>query len=332
MIPKKISIANTPTPIHKMDRLSEELKKNIYIKRDDFTGMEWSGNKIRKLEFAVKEALDQKCSVLITCGGTQSNHARATVAFARKLGLKVHLVLRGNAPDSLEGNMLLNELMGTAITWLDFEAFKYHEEVMKELGLKYAGEGKKAYIIPIGASNGIGNFGYYDCFNEILKQESDMNIHFDTIVCTVGSGGTYSGLMLGQLLNKTDHSIIGFNISNTSEYFKGVISEILSDSLDLIDEKSIKSQYSRDDIFIIDGYAGDGYAISRNEELEFILEIAQTEGIIFDPVYTGKAFRGLVDQIKRGNFEKSENILFIHTGGIFGAFSFENQIRTVLEK
>ncbi len=332
MIPKKISIANTPTPIHKLDRLSEVLKKNIFIKRDDFTGVEWSGNKVRKLEFSVREALDQNCSVLITCGGTQSNHARATVAVARKLGLKVHLVLRGEEPNHLEGNMLLNELMGATITWLDPIAFNNHENVMKVLSMKYAEQNEKAYIIPIGASNGIGNFGYYDCFNEIMKQESEMSVHFDTIICTVGSGGTYSGLKLGQLINNTDHSIIGFNISSTSEYFKEVISKILSESLDLIGMKSIVAQYSKDDILIIDGYAGDGYAISRNEELKFIREMAQAEGIIFDPVYTGKAFRGLVDQINKGNFDKSENILFIHTGGLYGTFSFENQIRTILSK
>lgn len=332
MIPKKINIANTPTPIHKMYKLSEELKKNIFIKRDDYTGIEWSGNKIRKLEFAVKEALDHNCNVLITCGGIQSNHARATVAVARKLGLKVHLVLRGEAPDHLEGNLLLNEMMGAEITWLDSEAFGNHENVMKKLSNKYTEQGEKAYIIPIGASNGIGNFGYYDCFNEIHKQEEDMNIHFDTIVCTVGSGGTFSGLKLGQLLNNTDHSIIGFNISSTSEYFKDVISEMLSESLDLIGEKTKINQYSKDDFNIIDGYAGDGYAISRSEELEFILKIAQSEGIIFDPVYTGKAFRGLVDQINKGNFEKSENILFIHTGGMYGTFSFKDQIKTILTK
>lgn len=330
MIPSKISIANTPTPIYKMDKLSEDLKKNIFIKRDDFTGVEWSGNKVRKLEFAVKEALDQKCSVLITCGGTQSNHARATVAVARKLGLKVHLVLRGAEPDHLEGNMLLNKLMGARITWLDPIEFKNHEDVMITLSKQYAEQNEKAYIIPIGASNGIGNFGYYDCFGEILKQEKDMNLHFDTIVCTVGSGGTYSGLKLGQIINKTEHSIIGFNISSTSEYFKEVILKILSESLDIAGMKSMESQYCKDDILIIDGYAGDGYAISRNEELKYILEVAQSEGIIFDPVYTGKAFRGLVDQIKKGNLDSSENILFIHTGGLYGTFSFENQIRTIL--
>lgn len=319
----KLNLANLPTPIEYLGNTSKVTGIDLYVKRDDYTGIEISGNKIRKLEYAIKEAMDQKCDVLITCGGIQSNHARATVAAARKLGLGVHLVLRGSDPEQVEGNLFINTLMGVQITWLNDDEFKNHKSVMETLKIKYAENGQKAYLIPIGASNGIGNFGYINAYEEILEQEKQMNIKFDAIVCTVGSGGTYSGLFLGNRIYGNHHRIIGISISSKAEVFKKEIYDILDESLTYPDLSKVNKTWTLDDIEIIDGYEGKGYAIPSDEDLYFIREMAIREGILFDPVYTGKAFRGLIDLIDKKTFPQFKRILFIHTGGLFGTFAFK---------
>lgn len=313
---KRISLANLPTPIKKLDRLSDQLGQNVYIKRDDLTGIELSGNKVRKLEYAIAEAISLGAKVLITCGGIQSNHARATVAAARQLGLDVHLVLSSNPDPVLEGNYLLDTIYGAEITLLPPDEFPHqHTHVMNELKTQYDANGTPAYILPIGASNGIGNFGYCNAFAEILEQEKTIGITFDTIVCTVGSGGTYGGLFLGNYIYKANRNVTGINISANAAYFQAVIATLVTDSLKILHQKNVISPEA---IQIIDGYAGLGYAMSQKMEIDFIRNFAQSEGIILDPVYTGKAMRGLVKEIEKGTFKDSKHILFIHTGGLLG--------------
>lgn len=313
---KRIELANLPTPIMKLNRLSTGLHHNIYMKRDDMTGTELSGNKVRKLEYAISEALTLGAKVLITCGGIQSNHARATVAAARMLGLEVHLVLRSEASPTVEGNFLLDTLYGAKISLLSPSEFEdNYLALMDQLKAQYDEKGTPAYILPIGASNGIGNFGYCNAFSEILNQEKALGLTFDTIVCTVGSGGTYGGLYLGNLIHGAHRRIVGVNISADAPYFQKVISEIVMDSLKILDQNTVISPES---VEILDGYAGLGYALSQRHEIDFIKDFAQKEGIILDPVYTGKAMRGLVKEIEKGTFESSKNILFIHTGGLLG--------------
>jgi len=317
-IPKKLNLAFLPTPIYKIENLSKELNENIFIKRDDLTGVEFSGNKIRKLEYSVFQALIENAEVLITCGGIQSNHARATAMVAAKLGLKSHLVLRSNSVPSPKGNHLLDMLVGAKITYLSENEFQNNlKHKMEEIKKEYKKNGIISYIIPLGASNGIGNFGYYNCMDEIIEFEKINNIIFDTIVCTVGSGGTYSGLFLNNLINNHNRKIIGFNVSDDSDYFKKKVEEIVNESMNLI---NIKKDFSKEDIEIIDGYVGRGYALSTSSELEFIKKIAKSEGIVLDPVYTGKCFKGMYEEIKKDRFKDSTNILFIHTGGLFGLF------------
>ena len=321
--PEKLAVANLPTPIYKLERLSQKLNKNIYIKRDDFTGNEWSGNKIRKLEYAMQEAISQKASLIITCGGLQSNHARSTTAIANHLGLKTHLVLRGEKQNHPLGNLLLNEIMGAKISYLDPDFFNdNYLDYMKTLKEAYANKGIVAYVIPMGASNGIGNFGYYNCYQEIKHQEQSLDMKFDTLVATVGSGGTYGGLFMGNVLDHYAKKVVGFNISATPEYFHAEVSKILTESFDIL---KTPPHFDPNEIQIIGGYEGIGYALTQPYELEFIKEIAQLEGVILDPVYTGKAFRGLCKEIENGRFDKSENILFIHTGGLTGLHSFNTK-------
>jgi D-cysteine desulfhydrase len=315
-IPKSRSIANLPTKIEKLERLSKELDKNIYIKRDDQTGTEISGNKIRKLEFAVQEALDNGCDYLITCGGIQSNHARATAAVAAKLGIGSYLVLRGNEDSDLEGNYFLDKIMGANIKFVTPEEYRESRmNIMEDIKEELAKEGHKAYILPEGASNGIGSFGYYRAMEEILEQEKELDFKFDAIVVTVGSGGTYAGLYYANHIKNNDATIYGINICDDDEHFKTVVQGLFKDMDRYGGEKT---NINREDIDIIHGYPGEGYALSRPEEIDFIHRFAKLEGIILDPVYTGKAMYGLVEEIKKGKFDKHKNILFIHTGGIFG--------------
>ncbi len=318
-IPSRIEIANLPTKIEKLERLSNKLGgPNIYIKRDDQTGSEISGNKVRKLEFAVKEALDKGCDLLITCGGIQSNHARATAAVAAKLGMSSCLVLRSSGEEEIEGNYFLDKVLGAKIKFITPEEYREKRmEIMEEVKAELSAQGHKPYIIPEGASNGIGTFGYFEAMKEIDLQEKESGIKFDAIVVAVGSGGTYGGLFLANKIMGYDKNIYGVNVCDDEEYFKKQIEKVIKESICYINESIT---FTKEEINIIDGYVGKGYALSRLEEIEFIHELAKLEGIILDPVYTGKAMYGLVNEIKKGNMEKHRNILFIHTGGLYGLF------------
>ncbi len=324
MISKKLKLGNFPTKIERLEKLSTMLKENIYIKRDDQTGSEVSGNKIRKLEFSINEAINNDCDTLITCGGIQSNHARATAAAGIKLGLKSVLVLRSDETPEMEGNYLIDKIMGADIRIISSEDYRERrQEIMENILKELEEKGRKGYIIPEGASNGIGTFGYINCFKEILDQEKELGITFDTIVTAVGSGGTFAGLYLGNKLTESNKKIVGINVCDSAEYFKDKVRSILEEVKTYIPDR--KFEITKDDMHIIDGYVGDGYALSRPEELEFICDFAEAEGIILDPVYTGKTMKGLYTELKKGTFKDSKNILFIHTGGIFGLFSKRNQ-------
>lgn len=324
MIAKKLRLGNFPTRIERLEKFSTIVKEHVYIKRDDQTGTEFSGNKIRKLEYSINEAINNDCDTLITCGGIQSNHARATAAAGIKLGLKSVLVLRSDEKPELEGNYLIDKIMGADVRIISSEDYRERrQEIMENILKELEAKGRKGYIIPEGASNGVGTFGYLACFKEILEQEKEHGIVFDIIVTAVGSGGTFAGLYLGNKLTNSGKKIVGINVCDTAEYFKERVSEILKEVKTYIPDTEF--EISKDDMCIIDGYVGDGYAVSRTEELDFICDFAEAEGIILDPVYTGKAMRGLYTEIKKGTFKDSKNILFIHTGGLFGLFSKRDQ-------
>ncbi|MGL5055708.1 MAG: D-cysteine desulfhydrase family protein [Fusobacteriaceae bacterium] len=323
---KKIDLANFPTKIEKMEKISKETGVNIYIKRDDQTGSEISGNKIRKLEFSIYDALENGCDTLITCGGIQSNHARATAAAGIKLGMRVILVLRSDIEPEMEGNYFLNKVIGADIRIISSEDYRDNRnEIMEKIKSESDASGHKAYVIPEGASNGIGSLGYYSAMKEIKEQEEQMGIKFDRVVIAIGSGGTYVGLCMGNadFFNR-EKKITGFNVCDTAEFFKEKAEEIIEESQKYLDKSIV---YKAKDMDIIDGYVGIGYAQSTDEELEFIHQIARKEGVIFDPVYTGKAMYGMMNEIQKGTFKIGENILFIHTGGLFGIFSKKNQFK-----
>lgn len=333
-IPQKISLADLPTKIEKLERLSQELGKNIYVKRDDQTGIELSGNKVRKLEYSVAEAQREGANVLITCGALQSNHARATAVVANKLGMKAVLVLVDGEKDPPNGNYLLDLILGADIRLIRSEDYANVLSIMEEIRAEYAEKGDKAYIIPTGASNAIGMFGYIEAVREIIEQEKAMGIRFDAVVDTVGSTGTYAGLVVGNIIYGGGFDVVGFSISDTREAFQQRSYENIIDCCKYLSQGG--QQHTPEslgivekELKIIDSYRGRGYALNEPEDFYFLKEIARKEGLFVDPVYTGKALKGLIGEIKLsadGNhdpiadFKSYQNILFIHTGGLYGLF------------
>ena len=326
---RKISLANLPTKIVKLERLSSELSADIYMKRDDQTGSELSGNKVRKLEFSINEAIENGCNLLITCGGIQSNHCRATVSAAALLGMKSVVLLRISKEPEVEGNYFLDKLMGAEVRFCNREEYSLsRDEIMQKIADEYSAKGYKPYIIPEGASNGIGSLGYYNAMKEIVLQEEQMGMKFDTVIVATGSGGTCAGLNIANRVLGLGKRIIGMCVCDDNLYFQKRIASMANDALDMlakdgeIEREQLNSFYFKyDQIEMIDRYVGLGYAISRREELDFITYIARLEGVVFDPVYTGKAMYGLYSEIKnKGLISNKERVLFIHTGGLFGLF------------
>ena len=323
--PRRCLLANLPTRIDPLPRLSRALGgPELWIKRDDQTGAELSGNKVRKLEFAVQEALDLGCDTLITCGGIQSNHARATAAAAAVLGLGCVLVLNTPAGPAHQGNLLLDELLDADVRLIAPEATpermqRKRTDTMEAVLAELRAKGRKGYILPVGASNGIGTFGYAQAMQEICEQERGLGFRFDAVVCAVGSGGTYAGLVLGKALEAHPGTVYGIPIADDAAFFAPVVLDILRESVGLLGEPR---SFSDQDLAFLDGYAGRGYALSRPEEIDSIRFVAKTEGIVLDPVYSGKAMHGLMTEIRKGTFRSGQRILFIHTGGLFGVFHF----------
>ncbi len=316
--PQSIDLAQLPTPVEKLERISNIFEgPRIYIKRDDLTDVGMTGNKVRKLEFLLAEAIQNKCDYVITCGGHQSNHARATAVAAARVGLKCLLVLRNSMSAPLEGNLFIDRLVGAEFEYITPEKYMRVDDVMLGISEKLKEKGHKPYLIPEGGSNEVGSLGYIRAAGELAHQLKSMKVRIDHIVVPVGSGGTYAGLLLGKFLYDLPAQIHGINVCDDDSYFVNKISSLLKAM-----QKRYKLTFKIDkkDINIIDGYVGKGYGLSSQYEIDTIKKVARAEGVILDPIYTGKAMFGLSDQIRQGKFKPSENILFVHTGGIFGLF------------
>jgi len=319
--PPKLNLANTPTPITRLGNLSRQFPGvTIWIKRDELTGTEVSGNKIRKLEFSIAEAQAQSCDTLITCGGLQSNHCRTTAILGVRLGMKVHLILRGEKPEQAEGNLLLDYLSGAEITHLPQQDWRGHEELARQLQSDYAASGHKAFFIPVGASDEIGLWGYIAASEELKKDFAGLQMEPEYIVVATGSGGTQGGLILGAEIFDLPGQIVAFNVSDDASYFENKIRQDVS-----LWMQRYKTQVDMDKLKIttIEGYLGDGYGIAGPEIFETIREVASSDGIFLDPVYTGKAFHGMLSELRKGevgHLAGARNVVFIHTGGLFGVF------------
>jgi D-cysteine desulfhydrase len=304
------------TPIEKLSRLSKELAgPTIYMKRDDLLGLAGGGNKTRKLEFLVAEALAQGADTLITCGAVQSNHCRLTLAAAVREGLKCRLVLEERVPGSYNpeagGNNFLFRLMGVEKIKLvpggsDMTA------AMQAAAAEVAGENRKAYVIPGGGSNPVGATGYVACAEEILAQTFELGINIDRIICASGSAGTHAGLVTGFHGNNSNIPVIGINVSRAKGDQEELVYNLVQRTAKHV---GVNSDIPREAVVCFDEYVGPGYSLPTPEMAKAVRMLARLEGVLIDPVYTGKAMAGLIDLVRKGTFDQKENILFVHTGG-----------------
>ncbi|EKN71657.1 D-cysteine desulfhydrase [Neobacillus bataviensis LMG 21833] len=321
------------TPIEKLEHLSRALGgPDIYIKRDDLLGLTAGGNKTRKLEYLVADALEQGADTLITAGGVQSNHARLTLAAAVKEGLKCQLVLEETEThpynDKASGNNLLYHLLGVEKV-KTLQAGQDLTSAMAELNAELQKVGRKGYMIPVGGSNEIGSLGYAVCANEITRQAEQENLYFDHIVVPSGSGGTQVGLILGFSGSRHEHNILGINVSRSTELQEELISGLLERVCSYYD---VAGKISENVIRCNGEYVGQGYAIPTEGMIEAVQLVAQTEGILLDPVYTGKAMAGLIDYVRTGQFKEGEKVLFVHTGGSPALYQYAETILSGLKR
>lgn len=312
-----------PTPIEFMPRLSAALGgPNLYIKRDDLTGLTLGGNKTRKLEFLVADALAQGCDTLITVGAVQSNHCRLTLAAAAKEGLKCRLVLEQRVPGSYDaqasGNNFLFELIGAeTITVVDSGTDL--AAAMQAAADEVASLGRKAYVIPGGGSNPLGSMGYVACFDEIMSQTFDMGLKLDHMVCASGSAGTHAGLLVGAFGANADLPITGINVRRPRAEQEGNVFDLAQKTAAFAGAPPPP----RDAVVCLDEWVGPGYSLPTDEMIEAVKLMATTEGVLLDPVYTGKAMAGLIGLVRRGHFKPDDNVIFIHTGGSPALYAYQ---------
>ncbi len=302
----RLSLGNFPTPLHELKNLSLLLGgPSIFVKRDDLTGLALGGNKVRKLEYILADARAQNAEVIITIGATTSNHARQTAAAAAVLGLECQLVLIGRQPQIEQGNYLLDHLLGASTFCV---RSKDVDAKVSELMEGNARQGKKSYLIPAGGHNVLGAGAYYDAYQEIMEQCS---LPVDLIVTAIGTGTTFAGLHTASQAAGSATRICGITVGGDKDW---CIRETLAASHQLEDLLGL-SPSRADDLLIFDQYIGDGYTIPYPRLRDIIKLLARTEGILLDPVYSGKAMVGLVDLIETGYFTKGQNVVFLHTGG-----------------
>lgn len=321
--PPRLSLAQTPTPFYPLARLSADIGgPRIWIKRDDMTGCAVSGNKIRKLEFTLARAMEQGCDTIITAGGVQSNHCRTTAVLCAQLGLRCHLILRGSPDAVVDGNLLLDRLVGADISFYGHREYAQRErDIFQEISERHVSRGRKPYTVPIGASDATGLWGYIAACEELQRDFENAGIAPLHIVCATGSGGTQGGLTAGSALFELGASVWGVNVCDDEAYFINKVGQDLRDwHTEYASHIDAGFDVRKLWINVIDGYVGEGYGVASAEVFECIERIARLEGVILDPVYTGKAFYGLLGEIDRGRFDDSEDIVFIHTGGLFGLF------------
>jgi D-cysteine desulfhydrase family pyridoxal phosphate-dependent enzyme len=319
--PARVSLGYFPTPIEKLQRLSRHLGgPEIYVKRDDQSGLATGGNKARKLEFLFADARAHQCNHVVTLGGPQSNHARQTAAAAAQLGLSCSLVLRGDAPPQKLGNVLLDELLGAQVHW---SGRRTRDEVAAEVMAALRASGARPYLIPVGGSNGLGALGYTVAMEEALDQLATQNLSIDVMVIASSSAGTQAGLVLGAALRNFPGRVLGISIDSTEAELKARVTEL---ALDAAQIASAGATAAKLPVAVNADYLGGGYSVVGELERDAIRTVARLEGLLLDPVYTGRAMGGLIDLIRRGAFSKKERILFWHTGGTAALSAFGDKL------
>ena len=315
----------SPTPIEALPSFSRALggKVNIFIKRDDLLPGCAGGNKTRKLDFCIADALDNGADTVITCGAVQSNHCRLTLSWAVKEGMDCHLVLeervKGSYSPEASGNNFLFLLMGVkSITVVPGGSNMMAE--MQKVADSLKAKGKTPYIIPGGASNTIGATGYVACAQETLQQLFDMGIKIDHMVVPSGSAGTHAGIVVGMQGNNAGIPVSGINVSRTKADQEALVYKLVEATAERV---GVAAPIAKEAVECFDGYVGPGYSLPTDSMVEAVKLLASTEAILLDPVYSGKAMAGLVDLVRKGHFPEGSNILFLHTGGSPALYAYQ---------
>ncbi len=317
----RIHLANLPTPLERLEHLSRQLGLELWIKRDDLTGLATGGNKTRKLEFLIADALEQGANCVITAGGPQSNHCRQTAAAAAKCHLACHLVL-GGEPQPPLGNLLLDRLLGAEIHWVE----KPNRNLkMQELADELSRAGHRPYVIPIGGSNAIGTIGYAAAFRELNDQVQTVGVSFDRIVFPTSSGGTQAGLALGAQLEAFGGKVtaVSIDIEPGDQSFLDEVADIATRAAHLIGSDHTIAPADLDMVY---DYLGEGYGVVGDLERIAIRTMARSEGILLGPVYSGRGFGALLDMIETGNIDRGERVLYWHTGDEAALNAYANEL------
>jgi D-cysteine desulfhydrase family pyridoxal phosphate-dependent enzyme len=318
----RIPLGHLPTPLEELPRLTRALGgPRLFIKRDDQTGLATGGNKTRKLEFAVADALDQGADTLITMGGVQSNHTRQTAAAAARCGLRCVVVLRGHEPATWNGNLLLDHLLGARVV---FSGDRTREAVADEVASQARAAGNRPYLIPVGASNAVGAVGFVAALEELDGQMKDRALRVDRLVFASSSFGTQAGLCVGAKAVGFRGQLAAIAIDSRRDELQGGVAAIATATIRRL---GWEMAFGPAEVVAYDDYLGAGYAVMGEPEREAISLVARSEGILLDPVYTGRAMAGLIDLIRTGAFGKDETIVFWHTGGSAALFAYADELR-----
>ncbi|WP_456398863.1 pyridoxal-phosphate dependent enzyme [Palaeococcus sp. (in: euryarchaeotes)] len=318
----RVELIGFQTPIQYLPNLSQRLGIELYVKRDDLTGIAIGGNKVRKLEYLLGDALSKGYDTVITTGAVHSNHAFVTALAAKKLGLNALLVLRGKKDAPVKGNYLLDKLMGIEVILVDAKStYPVMEEVAEELKAK----GKKAYIIPVGGASPVGTLGYVRAAAEIWEQETALGVEFDYVVHAAGSGGTFAGLTLGFNLMDSKTEVIGIDVGGLLKGLPEKVFNLIGETAGLIGcAHNLTENHIAAHLF---EYGFGEYGRITKEVIETIRLVGAEEGIILDPIYTAKAFYGLMDLTRNGKIAPGSKVLFVHTGGMPGIFQYDEKVR-----
>ncbi len=309
-LPDKINLAHLPTPLEKL----KFRNKKFLMKRDDYTGLDFSGNKIRKLEYLLYRAKKRRAQLIFTCGGEQSNHCRATASAAARVGIKTKLFLWGNDSNNSKGNLFLDKMYGAEISFLNKKNYNNVNEIMGEESASLINKGKRVYVIPEGGSTVLGIFGYISFINELSEQIDLRKIN--GILSAAGSGGTAAGMLVGAALNKLKLNIYAVTVLYSKEE---LWKKIMFLAEGVIEEYNLNCTIDESNLVIIDGYSKEGYKNISDNKVKLITSFAEETGILLDPAYTGKAFCAYYDNfLCKG---KRNKVIFLHSGGLFGAFA-----------
>ncbi len=319
--PDRVRIAHLPTPIEPLTRLTKYLGgPQLFIKRDDQTGLASGGNKTRKLEFLLADALAQGCDHVITTGAPQSNHCRQTAAAAAHFGLGCSLILRGQEPAAITGNILLDRLLGAHLYWCGDQTCS---EAIAAVATEMKAMGRKPYIIPLGGSNVVGATSYVLAMEELMAQLAADQLNLDFIVFASSSGGTQAGLVLGAKAYGFRGQILGISVDHDAQSLQTQVAALATATATHL---GLGTLSVADQVEVNDDYLGGGYAVIGETEIEAIRLMAQFEGILLDPVYTGRAMGGLIDLIRWGAFNRGHKVLFWHTGGMPALFAYADKL------